>query len=153
MNDLGGLNEEKIIRVSNAVAAGTTAVNCTAVDMGEDGGWESVEFVALFGTLTANQVTNLKAQQSSDNGSADAFADLAGTALTALGDDDDNDMARLEIIRPRERYVRCVVGRGTANAVIDGVIAILRRPRVVPITQHSTVVRYESHVSPAEGTA
>ena len=52
--------EQKMIRVSNAVAAGTTDVNCTGVDTAN---FESVEFVAAFGTLTATQVTQLKAQQ------------------------------------------------------------------------------------------
>ena len=141
---------EKVIRVSNAVAAGTTDVNCTGVDCAN---YESVEFIALFGTLTATQVTTLKAQQSSDNGSSDAWSDLTGTQTSALADDDDNDMGRLEVVKPRKQYVRCVVERGTENAVIDGVIAILRGPRTKPITQDATVVVNESHVSPAEGTA
>ena len=143
-------NKQKIVRVLNATAAGTTDVNCTGVDMT---GFSSVEFVAAFGTLTANQVTTLKAQQSDDDASADDYSDLTGTQTTALDDDDDNDLARLEVIRPLKRYVRCVVERGTANAVIDGVIAILSNPAEADITQDATVVVNESHVSPAEGTA
>ena len=46
------INKEKIIRVKNAVAAGTTAINdATAIDMA---GWRSCEFVVLLGTLTAS---------------------------------------------------------------------------------------------------
>lgn len=141
---------EKISRVLNAVAAGTTDQNCTGVDMQ---GYESVEFVALFGTLTATQVTQLKAQQSDDNGSADDWTDLEGTLTTALGDDDDNDCIRLEIVKPRKRYVRCVVLRETANAVIDGVVAIQRVPKVRSITQDATVIVAHSVISPDEGTA
>jgi hypothetical protein len=142
--------ETKILRVMNAVAAGTTDQNSTGVNMA---GWESVEFVAAFGALTATQVTSLKLQQSSDDGSADAYSDLAGTSSGALADGDGNKLIRLEIVNPEKRYVRAVVDRGTANAVIDGVIAILRRPRSLPITQDASVSKYESHVRPAEGTA
>ena len=143
-------NKQKIVRVLDFTTAGTTDVNCTGVDMT---GFSSVEFVAAFGTLTANQVTTLKAQQSDDDASSDDYSDLTGTQTTALDDDDDNDLVRLEVIRPLKRYVRCVVERGTANAVIDGVIAILSNPAEADITQDATVVVNESHVSPAEGTA
>lgn len=141
---------EKILRVLNAVAAGTTDQTSSAVDTA---GWDSCEFVALFGTLTATQVTKLKAQQSSDDGVADDYTDLLGSLTPAMADADSNKMIRLEIVRPRKRYLKCVVDRGTANAVIDGVIAILRRADKLPITQHSTVSQNEAHNAPAEGTA
>jgi hypothetical protein len=110
-------------------------------------------FVALLGTLTASQVTQMKAQQSSDDGSSDAFADLTGTQTTAMDDADDNKMIVLDVYRPRERYVRCVLERGTANAVIDGIVAIPYGPRKKPTSDHSTVQASEAHASPAEGTA
>jgi hypothetical protein len=56
--------QQKITRVLNAVAAGTTNQNTSSVDMT---GWDSVEFVAHLGALTATQVTKLKAQTSSDD--------------------------------------------------------------------------------------
>ena len=92
--------EEKILRVMNAVAAGTTDQTSSAVDMALEGGWESCEFVALFGTLTATQVTTIKAQQSSDDAATDAYSDLAGSATAALADGDSNKIARLQIVRP-----------------------------------------------------
>lgn len=138
---------QKIIRVSNAVAAGTTNINCTSVDMSN---WESVEFFALLGTLTATQVTKLKAQDSSDNSS---FSDLESSATSAFADNASNLMGRLEVVKPRNRYVRAVVLRGTANAVVDGVIAVLRNAHNQPITQDASVPVYKSLVSPAQGTA
>jgi hypothetical protein len=60
---------------------------------------------------------------------------------------------RCAVFRPAERYVRAVVTRGTADAVIDGVIAIQYGARVLPATQDATVAGIETHVSPAEGTA
>lgn len=140
----------KTVRVSNAVAAGSTDSNGSSVDMQ---GYDAVRFIALLGTLTTNQVTALKAQQSSDNGSSDAFADIADSATSPMGDDDDNDMLITDIIRPTERYVRPVVERATANAVIDGVIAELYMARDEPATQDATVIDTVKLVSPAEGTA
>lgn len=150
LSALALLTQINVSRVLNAVAAGTSDQNSSSVDMA---GYEGVLFVALFGTLTATQVTSIKAQSSSDDGSTDTFADLEGTAVGPLTDSDGNKMLLLDVFRPDERYVRCVVDRGTANAVIDGVIAIRYGARSIPTTQGSTVMAAESHVSPAEGTA
>ena len=140
----------KVSRVLNAVAAGTTAQNGTAVDMQ---GYDGVMFVAMFGTLTANQVTSLKAQQSSDNGSADTFADLEETGVGPLVDGDGNKCLILDVFCPEERYVRPVVSRGTANAVIDGVIAIQYSARERPTAHAASVAAAATLVRPDEGTA
>ena len=58
----------KITRVSNAVAAGTSDINSSSVDMQ---GYDAVEFVVLFGAIVATAVTSVKAQQSSDWGGPD----------------------------------------------------------------------------------
>jgi hypothetical protein len=138
---------EKVYVAIPRTAAGTTNVNGTSCDMS---GWESVEFIAVVDTLTATQVTRLKAQDSSDNSS---FSDLEGTLLTAFPDNANNKAGRLEIVKPRNRYVRPVMVRGTENAGISCVIGVLRRPRNEAITQDASVVSNESHVSPAQGTA
>lgn len=144
------LKDIKITRVLNAVAAGTSAQNTSIVDMS---GWDGVTFIAALGTLTATQVTSLKAQQGNASNLADA-ADLAGTLTGPMADGDSNKCLVLDIYRPLDRYVRGVVGRGTANAVIDGVIAIQYRGRKSPVTQDTTTIAFnEQHVSPAEGTA
>lgn len=139
----------KVTRVMNAVAAGTTDQNSSIVDMAD---YEGVLFLASFGALTATQVTQIKGQQGADSGLSDA-ADLAGTLVGPLADADGNKILGLDIYQPQERYVRCVVDRGTANAVIDGVIAIQYGPRKKPTTHDSTVKALELHISPAEGTA
>lgn len=148
MNNLS--RSGKVTRVSNAVAAGTTDIECSSVDMQ---GFGAVTFCALFGAITANAVTSVKAQQSSDNGSADDWSDLEGTSIS-VADDADNKVVVLEVANPRKRYVRCVVDRGTQNAVVDGVLAIQTCADVEPVTHDSTtVVNSEFHHAPAEGTA
>lgn len=144
------INRFEIRRVSNAVAAGTTDINSSAVDMR---GFESVAFVVALGTLTATQVTSIKVQQSDDSGSSDSWDDLAGTASPAAADGDSNKLIGVEVYRPKKRYVRLVVDRGTANAVVDGIFAVLGRPDVSPVAYSAFTATPEIHNSPAEGTA
>lgn len=125
----------KHVRVSNAVAAGTTDVECTAVDMQ---GFDWVEFIVLFGTITGSAVTSIKAQQGAASNGSDA-ADITGNSVT-VADDDDNQIAICSVVKPTSRYVRCVVDRGTQNAVVDGVVAILGRGIKQPATQDATTV-------------
>lgn len=136
-------------RVMNAVAAGTTDQNSTAVDMAN---FDRAAFVVAFGAITSGAVTSCKLQQGDASDGSDAD-DLAGTAIS-VADDDDNQIVILECERPQKRYVRCVVDRGTQNAVIDGIVAMKSGARVLPVTHDSaTVVGSELNVSPAEGTA
>ncbi|MBF8255141.1 MAG: hypothetical protein HW375_48 [Anaerolineales bacterium] len=139
----------KITRVLNAVPAGTTDQNGSILDMQ---GYEGVLFVALLGALTATQVTALHAQQDTDVAGG-TMADLLGSSVGPLADGDGNKCLVLDVYKPRERYVRCVLDRATANAVIDGVIAIQYSARERPTAHAASVAFSESHVSPAEGTA
>lgn len=139
----------KITRVVNATAAGTTNINGSVLDMQ---GFEGVTFILMVGTLTATQVTGMKAQEGAASNLSDA-ADLAGTATGPFADGDSNKSLALEIYKPMKRYIRPVVTRGTANAVVDGVIAIQWSARVKPPTQDSNVVASKVVVSPEAGTA
>ncbi len=141
-------SKTKLIRVSNAVAVGTTAVNSSIVDMAN---FDGVRFAVQFGAITDGTPT-VKVQQGADSGLSDA-ADLEGTLVTGAITDD-NKMLVVEVYRPRERYVRCVVGRGGATgAVIDSILAEQYGPRVMPVTKDATVAVQEAWGSPAEGTA
>jgi hypothetical protein len=139
----------KVTRALNSVVAGTTSQNGSVIDMS---GFEGVQFVALFGALTATQVTSLKVQQGDLSDGSD-MADLAGSLHTALADTDGNKCLVTDLFRPQKRYVRAVVTRGTANAVIDGVIAIQYSSRVEPTTNDTTVKSTKLMVSPEAGTA
>lgn len=143
------LKECKFSRPMNAVAAGTSDQNSSVIDML---GFDSIVFVSLFGALTSTQVTQIKVQQGNQSNLSDA-ADLAGSNLGPLADTDGNKMLISQVFRPSKRYVRLVVDRGTANAVIDGVIAIQGNARNVPVTQSSQVAFSETLNAPAEGTA
>jgi hypothetical protein len=131
------LNYGKRTRVVNATAAGTTAINGSGIDMQD---FDTVIFECAMGTLTATQVTSIKAQGSNDNGGADAYADITGMVTANAADADSNKLLLLEVNRPQKRWIRVVVNRGTANAVIDGVIAIQMGAKKAPVTQDATTV-------------
>lgn len=108
------------VRCVNATAAGTSAINGAHVDMQ---GFDGVLFILGVGALTATQVTSLKAQAGALANDTDQ-ADITGAVSPALADADGNKLVFLEVYAPQGRYVRPVVSRGTANAVVDFVIAI-----------------------------
>src|SRR5216683_4355068 len=120
---LNELNAGKRTRVVNATAAGVTAINGTGVDMQD---FDNVIFECCMGALSATQVTSLKAQGSPDNA---VWTDITGAVTANANDADSNKILQLEVVRPQQRYVRCVVNRGTANAVIDSVVAVQKGPK------------------------
>lgn len=125
----------KTVRAINATVAGTSAVNGSWIDTL---GFEAFRAVALLGTLTSTQVTSLKFQGSLD-GSTNPV-DLGPSSSGAAADADSNKLLISEIFRVNTyRYIRPVVVRATANAVVDGVIVELFLPRVEPVIQDSTV--------------
>lgn len=137
----------KCTRVSNAEAAATTDINSSSVDMA---GYQSVTFYVQFGAIVSGAATSVHAEQSADDSS---FADLEGTNI-AVADTDDNKIAILEIDSPSDRYVRCVVDRGTQNATVDSILAVQTKANIEPVTHDSsTVLGSEFHgPSPDEGT-
>lgn len=147
------LEDIRISRCLNAVAAGNDDQAGTAVDMDADGGYDGVLFVAAVGTLTASHVTSLIAQQSNDSGgSPDDFTALDGATTGNLANGDSNKLAVLDVFRPTKRYVRPVVKRATQNAVIDGVIAIQYRGRSRPAINPASVALAVAVVTPAEAS-
>lgn len=116
-------------------AAGTndTLAGTTIDTLGYDG----VVFVGKFGTITATAVTTFKAQHDDAYGMG-TVADVTGATISVAADDD-NQVAVVDVYRPR-RYVRIAIVRATANAVVDGVVAILYKGRKSPVTQDSTLV-------------
>lgn len=130
-----------------AGAAGATPINGTTLDMQ---GFEGVLIEVTFGAITALAVTSIKAQQGQASNLSDA-ADLLGTAQT-IADTASDKVFYIDLYKPRERYVRLVVPRATANAVVADAKYIQYGARDKPTT-HGANVAGESHVSPAEGAA
>lgn len=137
-----------VIHNMNAVAAGTTNQTGAAVDTQ---GFDGVMFIADIGALTATQVTSLKAQDGLTSGGA--YNDIAGSNTSAMADGDSNKLLVVDIYKPQLRFLKPVVLRATANAVINCVIAILYKGLKGPVVNDATLSQIRSLVSPADGTA
>lgn len=142
----------KQVKFSQAItvtagAAGTTDINGTVLDTAN---FDGVAVEVTMGAIVSGAVTSIKWQQGDESNMSDA-ADLEGTAIT-VADDDDNQTFVLDLYKPRKRYVRVVVDRGTQNATVAAATYVQYGPRTMPTTQGSAVT-LETHVSPAEGTA
>lgn len=133
----------KVILAKAGQSADTTTVTSDAIDMAN---FEGCQFVGSIGTANAGNYA--KVQQSSDDAAADAYADLTGTKNTP---GDDGDSFLIDIYRPRERYLKCVVTRGASTTTGD-IYAILYGPKKKPVS-HGSTIDAETHASPAEGTA
>lgn len=146
-------NLSQEVKISQAVtptagAAGTTDINGATLDMQ---GYLGVLVVVTMGAITSTAVTSIKMQQGAASNLSDA-ADLLGTAQT-IADDDDEQVFVIDLYRPTERYVRLVVDRGTANAVVASAEYIQYGAREKLAAYGSNVNAEELHISPAEGTA
>lgn len=144
------MNISKLVKIEIVItptngAAGTTAINSTAVDHQGDGG---ILFLVEMGVITAGAVTSIKVQGSDDNSS---FSDLTGTAQT-IADTDDEKLFYVDLVRPIHRYNRLVVSRATQNAVVAVAIALQYGMRK-KLPTHGTGVSGELHLSEIAGTA
>ena len=137
----------KVIQATTATAgaAGTTAINGASVDLS---GWDEIMILVPFGTITSGAVTSIKWQEGS---TTSPTTDVIGTGMTVADTDDDKTKC-LRIIKPRSRYGRVVISRGTQNAHVGAAYYILSGGSTLPATDDTTVDQ-ETHVSPAAGTA
>jgi hypothetical protein len=130
-----------------AGAAGITTINSSVVDMQ---GFRNLLMIVAVGAITAGAVTSIKAQQGDSADLSDA-ADLEGTGqVIAVGDAE--KIFAIEIVKPTKRYLKLVVSRATANAVIATAIAVLTDP-ISSGSSQGTGVAIEAFASPAAGVA
>lgn len=128
-------------------AAGTSDLTSEAIDTE---GAESVVIGIMMGTITSGAVTSAKVTQCDTSGGT--YADLLGSSQT-IADTESNNVVLWEIVRPRERYLKTVLDRGTQNAVANAMFVVLNGVRSLPATQSALVIGPETTASPAEGTA
>jgi len=140
------LANQKIARVENAAAAGQTTLTSDVVDMK---GYDGVTFLALLGDVDNTSALVLQAQHGDESDGSD-MANLAGVAASHTADatDADNNVLAVEVFRPTKRYVRVTLARGTANAVVDGILAIQSEPNEAPVTQDASVIATDFALSP-----
>lgn len=146
--------EAKVTTGLNVLAASASADrNGTIIDMA---GFEGVLMIFKFADVGAAAVTSIKAQQDTSSTFATDPQDLEGTGQSIAADDDDQIFI-IDLVKPKERYVRGVVDKdagGGGHETNECLIYVRYGAREEPVTQTvANAVTYERHVSPAEGTA
>ena len=134
------LKDCKITRVENSAVAAQTELKSDVLDMA---GYDAVCFIALLGDITTGSVLTLTAKgNTADSDSSPtpvAITDGAAT-FTAGASDADNKLIVVDVIRPAYQYVFASLTRTTANAVVDGIIAIQYRTKDFPVTQPASIL-------------
>lgn len=131
------LKDCKIVRVANAAGAAQTAVTGSTLDLA---GWDGVCYVAALGDVADTSVLTLTAYSDTASAMSSEAAHTTTATHTADATDADNKLLVLDVIRPTKRYHRVKLTRTTANAVVDGIFAILYRGKKAPVTADTTIV-------------
>ena len=134
------LTHNKMAVVEAAGAAAQTALTSEIVDMRDFGG---VVFAALLGDVSDGCVLGLNVEH------GDMAATTLSAAFTAGATSADSKLLTVECYHPLKRYVRAVLTRTTANAVVGGILSIQFEPKEVPVTQDATNIDHEFAASPA----
>jgi hypothetical protein len=124
---------EKDTLVQAALASGGTDPASTYVDMAN---FDTVVFRGILGTAGSTDVCTLAAWGSSSTGSTGTA--ISGATITSTAGKDDMLM-KIEVSRPRTRYVKTHLTRSAA-VEYGGTIATQYSGRVEPVTDDATTV-------------
>ena len=141
------VNECKIVKVENSVASGT---GTTVGEIVDTAGFGAACFIYKLGTVTDAAAITLKIYTGTDATVSDV-AELSGaSAAIAATSSDSEQMLVVDVIKPRERYLRPSIIIADQACEIDWGVCMLYNPRVIPVTQPSGVDDSTIVVSPAE---
>lgn len=132
-----GLENAKVVNVTPPAAIVDNAGFTTAAV--DTRGFRKCTFLVILGALDV-ALAAFKLQESDDNGSTDAFADVDGadysTDATLPGASSDNSIYAIRVdTRGRERYLDLVLTGGDGSAgTYATVLAVLEEPEVSPST-------------------
>ena len=137
----GNLSDTQLVKrsLSPQAIGGNATVDGTGVDCA---GYETLQVIVNAGHINAGTLT-IKLQESSDDASADPYADIALATTPALAAADDDEVFLIDVnLSERERYIRAVATDASGGgAACVGVTFSLARGRHAPPTQENTVVR------------
>lgn len=132
------LHAAKFDKTSVAATAAETAI--TTGDILDLAGYDSVCAIAILGEVTTASVPTLKAYIGDDSTLAGGAYCTTTAMHTASGNDADNTLLVLDVVKPGKRYIRFDLTRASANSVIDSIIAIRYNARTIPVAQDETEV-------------
>lgn len=130
----------KFMVCSPDAAGATTDLDGTVIDMAQDEGYDGICLIAHLGDVADTSAINLKLMGSatSDGASPSLENEIGSVAAGAATHDD--KLLVLDTRGPANRYVFSRLVRGTANAAVNSVVAILYKARKVPVVQGADVI-------------
>ena len=131
------LKDCKISLVKVRQTAATTEILSDTVDMQ---GYDSVAFIAITGDVDNTSVLTLTVKSNATDTTTGGTTEKAGTATTATATSADTKLIIVDVLRPSLRYVFASLTRTTANAVVEGMLAIQYNAKSMPVTQGSSVL-------------
>lgn len=129
----------KLLAVEAPAAAGQTTLTTDVVDTQ---GFDSVCFVVKLGDVTDTSVLTLTGLTNSEDAtSGDDLVTLSDTVtFTAGASDADSKLLMLDLHMPGQQYVFATLARETANAVVEGIFAVLYNAHERPVTIDANVI-------------
>ncbi|HOY89472.1 MAG TPA: hypothetical protein PLQ29_08695 [Spirochaetales bacterium] len=130
------LTRAKIVRLSGAVSAGATNIDCTPeVDCT---GYESAVIIATFGTVVDTAVCGLKARLGDASG---ALTVAATPAASFIASTSSQKQLAIEVKRPNGKLISARIERTTANAALESCVLLLFDHRQGPSTMGDLLAR------------
>jgi hypothetical protein len=141
----------KVQQLEGYTAATTNKITSDIIDME---GFEGVMFIIELGAITAAGGT-IDAYVEGDSANATTYMErLAGSDDHTVTEGDYAEAYScivIDVYRPIDRYLQCVVDPATQTVVICGITAIQYGPRVLPVTNDDTsVLKCDTLISPAD---
>lgn len=127
----------KVTRVSNKVAAGTSQIDSSRVDMT---GFDSVLFLASIDTSTDTAVITLIAKSNVADSTSNSTTEKTGTAVTDASGNQANRDFMVDLHRPQNKFAYCSMTRTTANVAVNAIYAVQYNAAKgpLPVTQPTT---------------
>lgn len=122
-------------------AAAQTDLDGTVIDMAQDEGYDGICLVAHLGDVTDTSAINLKLMGSATDDGASPSVEAETGVSAGVSATHDDKLVVLDVRGPANRYVFSRLSRGTANAAVNSVIALLYKPRKRPVVQAADVVK------------
>ena len=125
--------------IEAAATAGTSTLTTDVLDMQ---GYDGIVFIAILGDVTDTSVLLLSAYEHTANAASGTAISGATAGATAGASNYDSTLLVVDVQKPSKRYVYATLARGTANAVVNGVLAIrYKGSHSCPVTQGATVMQ------------
>lgn len=124
--------------VSGSVAAGQTTI--TPSSYIDTANFDGVLIGVVLGTI--NSGATVEVQVHGSNASTSGYGQMVDEegrqVKVASADTDDNKIVWIDVVKPRNRYIKPIVVRGSADSAVASIVALKYNSRTTPVGQHTS---------------